>query len=214
MNLLHNHRIWPGKGKSSEPLVGWWMKRLREHHLQTYDHCVRVALLADKIVTALGHEEHRLSIINGCFLHDLGKIYISLETLDSTSKLSDEEWEQIRLHPVAGYQLLQFAGLAGEVPSYVLHHHERWDGRGYPYGLRGEEIPFGARLCAVSDALDCMLTHRPYQRSMNVDQALIELQKNAGTQFDEQIVQTVFNLSDELYRMYALKLGATQSIER
>ncbi|WP_051237296.1 HD-GYP domain-containing protein [Paenibacillus pinihumi] len=201
MNLIHNHRIRPGEEMNSEPVVGWWMKRLREHHPQTYDHCVRVALLADKIVSAM-NLENRLHIINGCFLHDLGKIYIPLEILDSTGKLNRAEWEQIKQHPVTGFQLLQFAGLAGIVPSYVLHHHEHWDGKGYPYGLQGEEIPFGARVCAVADALDCMLTNRPYRRSMSIEQALMELKSNAGTQFDERIVHTVLSLSHELHRMY------------
>ncbi len=201
MNLLDNDQEYEEPTTYSEPVAGMWMKRLREYHPPTYAHSARVALLAERMVPLLD-TEHGIEIVSGCFLHDLGKMKIPLDILDNPGKLNSEEWRQIKGHPMIGYQLLQYAGLEGTVPSYVLHHHERWDGNGYPHGLSREEIPLGARVCSVVDALDCMLTYRPYRKSVSVQEALEELRRHAGTQFDERIVQVACDMSRELHLMY------------
>jgi putative nucleotidyltransferase with HDIG domain len=116
-------------------------------------------------------------------LHDIGKIETDSCILNKGGPLTQEEWEIIRQHPAAGARLLKEISYLEKASDLVLHHHERFDGRGYPGGLRGEEIPLGARLIAIADAFDTMTTGRAYCPVMTIDQALQELQDCSGSQF-------------------------------
>lgn len=121
-------------------------------------------------------------------LHDIGKIMVPPETLNKTEKLTDEEWEIIKRHPLIGYQILravdEYAGLA----EFVLYHHERWDGKGYPEGLKEEKIPLQSRIITVADAYEAMTAQRSYQVTKGKNEALEELKRCAGTHFDPKIV--------------------------
>ncbi|WP_207641016.1 HD-GYP domain-containing protein [Desulfofalx alkaliphila] len=125
-------------------------------------------------------------------LHDIGKIGIPNNILFKKGKLTPNEWKIMRLHPVIGAELL--SGYDLEIIRIVRHHHERWDGRGYPDGLKGGDIPLGARAIAVSDAFDAMTTERPYQRALDKTNALAEIIRCAGSQFDPEVVKIFINI--------------------
>jgi HD-GYP domain-containing protein (c-di-GMP phosphodiesterase class II) len=123
-------------------------------------------------------------------LHDVGKISVPPDIINKRGPLTDEEWERVRLHTIDGQRMLeQVGGLLGEVGQVVRSSHERWDGRGYPDGLAGEEIPLEARIVSCCDAFHAMTTHRPYRRAVSTSEALGEIRSCAGTQFDPLVVE-------------------------
>ncbi|MHB1131509.1 MAG: HD-GYP domain-containing protein [Chloroflexota bacterium] len=124
-------------------------------------------------------------------LHDLGKIGVPDATLRKAGPLGRAEWQQIRLHPETGYQILTSLKFLGEALFGVRHHHERYDGKGYPAGLSGQAIPLTARILSLCDALDAMMSNRPYRRGMPEEQALAEIQAQRGRQFDPEIVDAL-----------------------
>jgi diguanylate cyclase (GGDEF)-like protein len=156
----------------------------------TYGHSERVVEHALALGRVLGLSAGDLSLIAyAAFLHDLGKLEISRELLNKTEPLTESEWQTLRNHPVWGAEMVgSIASLAETVPA-IRHHHERWDGAGYPDGLAGERIPLFARIIAVVDAFDAMITARPYRREKSVAAALAEISAHAGSQFDPVIAQ-------------------------
>ncbi len=128
------------------------------------------------------------------FLHDIGKVKIPESILYKPTRLTDEEFEIIKQHPIIGEEILRpIASLRHALPV-VRHHHEKWDGSGYPDGLEGEEIPLGARIVAITDSFDAMVSDRPYRKGMPVEQAVEELKKGAGTQFDPHMVEAFLKI--------------------
>jgi putative nucleotidyltransferase with HDIG domain len=154
-------------------------------------HSARVTTFAESLARLLGWAGERLEVLRlGGSLHDVGKISINATVLRKVGPLTDEEREQIRRHPVTGARLVEcFDDFAAALP-YVLHHHERWDGTGYPHGLEGRRIPFEARLLGVVDAFDAMTSRRAYRPALTVEQALGELTRCAGSQFDPELAAT------------------------
>jgi diguanylate cyclase (GGDEF)-like protein len=161
-----------------------------------------------------GEEIERIRI--AALLHDLGKIAIPDEILDKPSTLSDAEWQAIGEHPRIGQVILEQASSLREAIPVVLHHHERFNGGGYPHGLRGNEIPLGARIVAVADAYHAMVHDRPYSSALTHEEALEELRRNAGTQFDPEVVRVftgVFSQAvppdglEEVYRLHERARG-------
>jgi HD-GYP domain-containing protein (c-di-GMP phosphodiesterase class II) len=151
----------------------------------TAAHCARVTFLAGRLAAWLGWDECRLRALEvGVPLHDIGKVTISGAILHKRGPLDPRELAEIRTHPTAGAKLISPIGPARDGLPYVLYHHERWDGRGYPTGRAGTEIPVGARLLAVADAFDAMTSTRPYRRALPTSRALGEIERCAGTQFD------------------------------
>jgi HD-GYP domain-containing protein (c-di-GMP phosphodiesterase class II) len=120
-------------------------------------------------------------------LHDVGKIGIELDTLSSPMQLSAEEVRLIRRHPVLGSELVSDVEFLADIVPVIRHHHERFDGAGYPDGLAGVDIPLLARLMAVADSYDAMTSNRAYRPAMTQEQALVEIERVAGTQLDQQI---------------------------
>ena len=151
----------------------------------TAAHCARVTFLAGRVAVWLGWDEGRLRALKmGGPLHDIGKVMISESILRKRGPLAPEELAEIRTHPATGARLIGPIWPAQEALPYVLYHHEQWDGSGYPAGLRGTQIPEGARLLAVADAFDAMTSTRPYRRALPIPRALAEIERYAGTQFD------------------------------
>jgi HD-GYP domain-containing protein (c-di-GMP phosphodiesterase class II) len=122
-------------------------------------------------------------------LHDIGKIAIDKEILNKPGRLTKKEWNEVKRHPEIGYRILSSVNDMAELAEFILAHHERWDGEGYPKGLRGEDIPLQSRVLALADAYDAMTSERAYRRSLSESAAVEELEKNAGTQFDPEIVR-------------------------
>jgi len=127
-------------------------------------------------------------------LHDIGKVGLPEEILEKPSALTSAEWRTVVQHPRIGQYILEQATNLREAVPIILHHHERFSGRGYPYGLRGLEIPLGARIVAIADAYDAMIHDRPYKRAVSHAEAIRELQRHAGTQFDPEVVQVFLDL--------------------
>jgi diguanylate cyclase (GGDEF)-like protein/putative nucleotidyltransferase with HDIG domain len=154
----------------------------------TGEHSLAVACLARSIGARLGLDVTELDgLYLAGLLHDLGKVAISDLILQKPTLLTGAELETVKEHTRVGYELLTGLGLE-PVDDWILHHHERWDGYGYPHGLEGAEIPFGSRILHVADAFDAMTTDRPYRRALSIPAALGEVRDNAGTQFDPLVV--------------------------
>ena len=155
----------------------------------THRHSQRVAGMAVAMGRRLGlSEPHLTQLAQAAVLHDIGKIGVADSVLSKPAALNESEWKEIRRHPELGYELLRGFDFLKDAAQMVLAHHERYDGAGYPRGLAGEEIPFAARIFAVIDAFDAMTSRRPYRQPLSREQALKELLRNAGTQFDGQLV--------------------------
>jgi diguanylate cyclase (GGDEF)-like protein len=166
--------------------------------LGTGTHSERVWVYAEAIARAYGIPEAELrDIEHGVILHDIGKIGIPDSILLKPGPLSPDEWKVMRTHPEVGRGLIQYIPfLAGAVPI-VYHHHERWDGNGYPEGLRGEGIPLSCRIFAVADALDAMTFDRPYSRAVSLGAAREEIARCRGTHFDPAVVSTFLSIPVE-----------------
>ena len=153
-------------------------------------HAARVGANAEAMAVRLGWTDEQLEALRlGAALHDLGKVNVRAEVLAKPGRLDDGELAEIRAHPVEGMWLI--AGVASLRPAlpYVLFHHERWDGLGYPTRRAGSAIPVEGRVLAVADAFDAMTSGRPYRRPLTADQAATEVDRCAGTQFDPEIVE-------------------------
>ena len=156
----------------------------------TYGHSKKACHYATEIAQALGHSEERIATLRAAaLLHDIGKIRVSDRLLAQRGPLSDDDWDPIYGHPQLGVAILKHVkGLSGCLAA-IQHHHERWDGSGYPAGLEGDNIPLDARILAVADAYDAMTSPRPYRKNkLPHQQAAEELRRGAGTQFDPEII--------------------------
>jgi putative nucleotidyltransferase with HDIG domain len=167
-----------------------FMAALDLRDVETYGHSKTVARYSHVLAEAAGIRDPRAldSIRKGALLHDAGKMAIPDAILKKPGPLAPKEWEVIRRHPALGYGLVRDLKLVREVGDIILCHHERYDGTGYPKGLRGEEIPIEARIFAVADTLDAVTSHRPYRAPRDFGAARRELEANAGRQFDPRVV--------------------------
>lgn len=153
-------------------------------------HSTQIVELAIAVGAHFGLQTNELRYLEiGASLHDLGKIGVPDGILLKPDKLSEAEFSLMRRHPEYGWAILRHVPGFEWVSLYILHHHERWDGRGYPGGLKGEEIPFGARILAVVDAFHAMISDRPYRKGMTYEDACRRLEEAASTQFDPTIVE-------------------------
>jgi HD-GYP domain-containing protein (c-di-GMP phosphodiesterase class II) len=172
------------------PLLETLTRALEAQDPDATRHASRVAALAEIIARRLGWRELETLRLGGA-LHDLGKLAVPQRVLMKRSALTPTELARIREHPGAGARLLAPIARVRPALPYVLFHHERWDGDGYPTGLGGTEIPVGARVLAVVDAFDAMTSDRPYRRALPVEAAVDEVERCAGGQFDP-VVARVF----------------------
>jgi HD-GYP domain-containing protein (c-di-GMP phosphodiesterase class II) len=175
-------------------------------------HGARVTALAEQIALRLGWSGHQIATLRvGGRLHDVGKLAVAENLLRKAGALSDDEYEQIRAHAAAGVRFIEPLECFSAIRPYVLYHHERWDGGGYPTGRRGPEIPIEARVLAVADAFDAMTSARPYRRRLSIGDALAEIDRCAGTQFDPDVARVFLELWEPAPRALPTLRASTAS---
>jgi HD-GYP domain-containing protein (c-di-GMP phosphodiesterase class II) len=180
----HSGRATAGR-QSSDVLL----RALAERHPDLGDHLDGVTELVGEIGERLGIDGEELTQLrHAAALHDIGKVAIPDAIITKPGALTDDEWAFMRRHTIIGERIIAAAPALGPAAVLVRSSHEAWDGSGYPDGLAGEAIPVGARVIAVCDAFDAMTSNRPYSRAKTTEEALAELHRCAGTQFDRSIV--------------------------
>ena len=160
-------------------------------------HCQRLAGLAHQLGLRAGLEPQELKgLVFGAILHDIGKIGVSDAILTKAGPLTPLEWHEMRQHPIIGERICEPLATASQFAPIIRSHHERWDGQGYPDRLRGEEIPFGARVVGLVDAYDAIIHDRPYRPARTVGAALDEIRRLSGAQFDPELVRLFVEIVD------------------
>ncbi len=161
-------------------------------------HSAAVTGYVRRLGAALGLTEEDIDVLGvAALLHDVGKIGVPESILTKTGSLTDREWEIVRAHPVIGELMIRRVPSLSKTLTTVLHHHERWDGTGYPDGLKGETIPLFARLLSITDAYEAMTAVRPYRHALTTAQALEEIKKGAGSQFDPRLVYVFVGMMEK-----------------
>ena len=186
--------------KFREELILSVSSLLEIHDSYTGDHSRNVAILAKRLAEelSLDQEEIEYAYWTG-IVHDIGKILVPLEILNKKGRLDEEEFKIIKKHPEWGYQSLARSELLSDIASYVLYHHERWDGKGYPEGLNGKDIPLVAQIIALADTWDAMCSDRPYRKALDKETAMEEIYRNKGTQFNPALVELFLKIITEFY---------------
>jgi putative nucleotidyltransferase with HDIG domain len=175
------------------------MTALDLRDVETFGHSRTVSKYSQVLAEILGIKNQLLldNIRKGALLHDIGKIAIPDSILKKPGQLTSEEWEKIKLHPALGYGLIKEMKLLKEVGNIILYHHEKYDGTGYPHGLKKEDIPLEARIFALADALDAITSHRPYRSEKDFLTARQEIIRHGGSQFDPAVVEAFGTLDTE-----------------
>ena len=172
----------------------------------TSEHNYRVTLYSIKLAIAINlNDENIKKIIVGAFLHDIGKIGIPDNILLKNGKLTDEEFIIMKEHVIKGVQIIQDNPWLENAKDVILYHHEKYDGTGYPNGLKGKNIPLIARIFAIIDVFDALTSQRPYKKAFSYNKAIEILKENSGTHFDKELLQSFINISEELYNSVTTK---------
>lgn len=183
---------------SSEAGIHTLVMRLKRARPSTYFHCVRVARLSRTTGRAFGLDDVRLRQLgHTAMLHDIGKLFVPERILDRPRKPTRVERFVLNMHPSFGALLASYFNLPAELRVRTEHHHERWDGRGYPHGLGGTDIPLMARIVQVADSFDAMVARRPYNSPRTYEAAVAELRAECGTQFDPRVVEAFLDTFPE-----------------
>lgn len=187
-NAVHKNKIVYGQGTRSAAIDSIFSTLTNKYAYEKV-HSQRVAKYSKRIGQHFKLREEELNELEvAARLHDIGKISISDDIIMKAGSLNAEEWEKIKNHTVIGYQILRAADKYSNIAEYAMSHHERIDGKGYPNGLKGDDIPLFAKIIAVADAYEAMTADRTYRNAMKQEEAIKELEKHSGTQFDESIV--------------------------
>jgi putative nucleotidyltransferase with HDIG domain len=187
--MMYKIKLYENRSSKSQT-IEVIMNALFEKSPREQMHSKRVSLICEKMAFALGYELARVNRIKlAGLVHDIGKIGVEDHILNKDSSLLPEEWSEIRKHPEAGWRILNAVNEFSELSEVILAHHERWDGKGYPSGIKGSAIPVESRILAIADAYDAMTSHRSYRKAINKDEALAEIVRCSGTQFDPEMVE-------------------------
>jgi len=169
---------------------------------ETEDHCRRVSENSVRLAKAVGLPEHELRNLKwSAYLHDIGKIGIPEHILSKNSGLTSEEMELIKVHPLLGFNMISNIDFLKDATDVVLYHHEKYDGSGYPYGLKGKDIPLAARLFSVIDAMDAMVYDRPYRKALPFSAFVEELKCESGKHFDPDIVSKFLDFDEQAWQV-------------
>ncbi len=172
--------------------VDQFLNAIDEHDRYTGGHSCRVSACSEMLARLMGLDEQTVQTVKtAALIHDIGKIAISREVLRKNGPLDEEEKAQMMMHPITGATMLSGHPDTAHLVAIVLHHHERWDGRGYPTGVSGIDIPLESRIIFVADAYDAMTTARTYGQIVGTRIAIEEIERCAGWQFDPQVARTM-----------------------
>ncbi len=188
----------PRQFEAGDSVIFTLAQRAEARDTYTRGHLRRLEHYSKQLALAAGVSKDELVIIRyGAVLHDIGKLRISDTILTKPGPLTSEEFAELKRHPEHGIQMIAHLRFAQQVSPIVLGHHEKWNGRGYPQELAGEEIPLGARIVAIADSYDAMTTDRPYRRALTQQEALRRLRARAGEQWDPQLVELFCSLIEQ-----------------
>lgn len=191
------HRLYESHRSALITLVA----TLEAREYETYAHSFRVRSYALHLAHLINYSPESLSrLAYAALLHDIGKISISDSILLKPDTLSSDEVEKLKLHSMVGSRIVGRMGFLDEESKIILHHHEAWNGQGYPNGLSGQEIPLGSRLFAVADTLDAMTSDRCYRKALSLAAARCEIERCAGTQFDPEIAKVFCSVTDDVWQ--------------
>jgi HD-GYP domain-containing protein (c-di-GMP phosphodiesterase class II) len=184
--------------RTYEATIQGWVRILELRDRETEGHTQRVTELTLRLAIEMDlSDEQQMHIRHGALLHDIGKLGIPDAILFKPGKLTEDEWKVMRQHPALGYTLLSPISFLQPALDIVYCHHERWDGSGYPQGLKGEEIPLNARIFAVVDIWDALVAERLFRRSSTKDEAIAYIQDQAGKKLDPQVVKAFLKVINE-----------------
>ncbi len=186
---IENARLYKDLQEAYVSTVRLLVSRIEEKDPYTHGHTERVAEYSVAIAKEMGFIPEEIQRIQfGAFLHDIGKVHTEDHVLHKPGALSEEEWRMVKMHPVRGAEMVKGVRFLERVVDVIRHHHERVDGKGYPDGLKGDQISLAAKIVNVADAFDAMTTDRPYRSGLTVEQAVAQLTEKAGSQFAAEIV--------------------------
>jgi HD-GYP domain-containing protein (c-di-GMP phosphodiesterase class II) len=171
------------------------LNTLHEKNPREERHSKRVSEICINIGKKLGMKSEDLQLLKAISnLHDIGKIAIDEAILNKPGKLTNAEWEVIKRHPEIGYRIISTSPEYAEIAYDILSHHEKWDGTGYPRAISGENIPIRARIISIADAYDAMISERPYRKPLTHEEAIAEIKKHSGKQFDPTLVEVFLSI--------------------
>lgn len=186
---MYRHKLYESSSIRNKT-IDLIMNTLYEKSNREMLHSKRVSKICEKIAINMNFDKDNINQIRiAGLMHDIGKMGIDQNILNKPEALSDDEWKEMRRHPEIGYRILSSSNEFSEISEYVLKHHERWDGKGYPGGFKGEEISLQSRIIAVADSYDAMTSDRSYRKGLSVEDAIIEINRCSGTQFDPYVVK-------------------------
>ncbi len=191
---LYRHKVTVGESIRNHAIKAIF-NTLTDKYQEEKAHSAKVSLYCKQIGTLLGLDKEDIDILElAGMYHDIGKISLPDAILDKPGKLTEEEYDVVKTHTQIGYQILRAADEYSGIAEFALSHHERWDGRGYPKKLKGEEIPLFSRIICVADSFEAMTSNRPYRKGMPIEDAIIEIKKCSGSQFDPKIANVFISV--------------------
>jgi len=186
---MYQHKRSESSGNRSKT-IDLFMNTLYKKNSSEQLHSIKVSEICEAIATKMGLSENDVYQIKiAGLMHDIGKIEIDEKILNKPEKLNKDEWERMQRHPEMGYRILSSVNEFSAIADDILEHHERWDGKGYPRGLKGEESSLCARIIAVADSYDAMTTDRTYGKALSEEEATNEIRRCSGTQFDPEVAR-------------------------
>lgn len=189
--------VFPGTRRYTQHTIFELAETIRERDFVTYEHCRRVAIYANRLARHMGwHRRAARELALAGLIHDLGKTWVHNSVLHKATALSQDEWQQMQRHPAIAARILMTYDVSDELIAIVLHHHEAYDGHGYPDHLAGDAIPLGARLLTVADVFDALTSARSYKEPMSLAEVRERVARSVGTMFDPAVASAFLELLD------------------